>query len=91
MSTNNKDIERDAGMEKVAPTASAESASSAAATVRSPPRISDCKFGWRDISYSVDTKNGKKQILQNVTGCVEKGTLALSFPLVLVEPVLTYI
>lgn len=30
-------------------------------------------FGWRDISYAVDTTNGKKQILQNVSGCVEKG------------------
>ena len=30
-------------------------------------------FAWRDVSYAVDTKNGKKQILQNVSGCVEKG------------------
>ena len=34
---------------------------------------SNCKFAWKDISYSVDTPNGKKQILQNVNGCVEKG------------------
>jgi ABC-type lipoprotein export system ATPase subunit len=31
------------------------------------------KFSWKDISYSVKTKFGKKTILQNVSGCVEKG------------------
>jgi len=36
---------------------------------------SNCKFAWKDISYSVDTPTGKRQILQNVNGCVEKGTL----------------
>jgi hypothetical protein len=30
-------------------------------------------FAWRDIAFSVDTKAGKKQILQNVSGFVEKG------------------
>lgn len=34
---------------------------------------SSFKFGWKDVSYSVDTPKGKKQILQNVNGCVEKG------------------
>lgn len=37
------------------------------------PKLSNCKFGWQDISYTVDTKAGKKQILHNVNGCVEKG------------------
>jgi len=37
---------------------------------------SNCKFAWRDISYAVDTPSGKKQILQKVSGCVEKGTLS---------------
>lgn len=42
---------------------------------RDPSKLSHCKFGWRDISYSVDTQAGKKQILHNVSGCVEKGKL----------------
>lgn len=37
------------------------------------PKLANCKFGWRDVSFSVDTKQGKKKILENVTGCVEKG------------------
>jgi hypothetical protein len=37
---------------------------------------SNCKFAWRDISYAVDTPSGKKQILQTVSGCVEKGTFS---------------
>jgi hypothetical protein len=36
-------------------------------------KLANCKFGWENISFSVDTKQGKKQILQNVSGCVEKG------------------
>lgn len=34
----------------------------------------NCKFSWKDVSYVVDTPKGKKHILQNVNGCVEKGT-----------------
>ena len=30
-------------------------------------------FGWKDISYSVDTKDGKKQIVKNVSGIVKQG------------------
>jgi len=30
-------------------------------------------FGWKDISYSVDTKDGKKQILKNVSGIIKQG------------------
>lgn len=30
-------------------------------------------FGWKDVSFSVDTKAGKKQILQNVSGFVKPG------------------
>jgi hypothetical protein len=37
------------------------------------PKPADCKFGWKNVSYSVDTNVGKKQILSNVNGCVEKG------------------
>jgi hypothetical protein len=33
------------------------------------PLLSDT-FGWRNVSYSVNTKTGKKEIL---SGCVEKG------------------
>jgi hypothetical protein len=36
-------------------------------------KLSNCKLGWENISFAVDTKQGKKQILQNVSGCVEKG------------------
>ena len=40
-----------------------------------PQKLSNCQFGWKDISYSVETNNGKKQILENVSGCVEKGII----------------
>jgi len=33
----------------------------------------DVTFGWKDISYSVDTKTGTKEILQNVSGYVKPG------------------
>ena len=36
------------------------------------PLLSD-SFGWRNVSYSVNTKTGKKEILKGVSGCVEKG------------------
>jgi|SRR5579862_1966383 len=42
------------------------------------PKLSNCKFGWQDVCYSVDTKAGKKQILHNVNGCVEKGNRLLT-------------
>jgi hypothetical protein len=35
----------------------------------------NCEFGWQNISFSVDTPVGKKQILNGVNGCVEKGIL----------------
>ena len=35
--------------------------------------FTSCKFAWKNVSYSVDTPAGKKQILTNVNGCVEKG------------------
>jgi len=31
-------------------------------------------FGWKNISYSVPTKTGSKQILQNVSGFVKFGS-----------------
>jgi hypothetical protein len=34
------------------------------------PRVT---FGWKDVSFTVDTKLGKKQILQNVSGFVKPG------------------
>jgi hypothetical protein len=34
------------------------------------PRVT---FGWKDVSFSVDTKLGRKQILQNVSGFVKPG------------------
>jgi len=33
-------------------------------------------FGWKNISYSVDTKTGKKDILRNVSGFVQSGTIS---------------
>ena len=51
------------------------SSSAATSKLRSTSHdTTNSKFEWRDISYSVDTKAGKKQILQNVSGCVETGT-----------------
>jgi|SRR5579859_7517383 hypothetical protein len=67
-----KDVEKEAGLDNMEVTCSA--GQSSAPTTLSPSQMSDCRFGWRDISYSVDTKTGKKMILDNVTGCVEKGT-----------------
>jgi len=44
------------------------------------PKLSNCKFGWQNISYSVVTKTGTKQILTGVDGCVDKGsTLCLIY------------
>jgi hypothetical protein len=40
-----------------------------------PKYSNNCNFAWKNISYSVDTPAGKKQILQNINGCVEKGLL----------------
>lgn len=76
-SMNEKDIEKEADMGRVKATTS--TGGSSAPTVCSPQKVSDCQFGWRDISYTVDNKKDKKQILQNVSGCVEKGTF-LSIP-----------
>jgi len=63
------DVEKQSGISLSAATAKLESASNETA------RLLNCKFEWKDISYSVNTKVGKKQILQNVSGCVESGTL----------------
>ena len=30
-------------------------------------------FAWKDVSFSVKTKDGEKQILSNVNGSIEKG------------------
>jgi len=30
-------------------------------------------FAWKDVSFSVKTKDGDKQILSNVSGSIEKG------------------
>lgn len=65
------DVEKEAGLDNVEVTSS--TGRSSVPTMLPPLQTSDCKFGWRGISYSVDTKAGKKLILDNVTGCVEKG------------------
>lgn len=61
------DVEKQSGISLSAPPAKLGSTSNETA------RLLNCKFEWRDISYSVNTKGGKKQILQNVSGCVESG------------------
>lgn len=33
------------------------------------------KFAWRNISYTVQTPNGRRQILKNVSGHVKSGIL----------------
>ena len=77
-SSEKKDVEKEAGLDNVQVTSS--TGRSSAPTTLSPLQMSDCRFGWRDLSYSVDTKTGKKLILDNVTGCVEKGNKSLSYP-----------
>ena len=80
LSGNNvKDVEKEAGSQKSRPTTFTGMTCSTA-TLGSPPKLSNCKFGWRDISYSVDTKKGKKEILQNISGCVEKGPFPTLYP-----------
>jgi hypothetical protein len=78
------DVEKEAGLDTEDVTSTV--GSSSAPTTLNAPRMSDCKFGWRDISYTVDTKNGKKLILENVTGCVEKGTIPVCPPLFFLSP-----
>ena len=41
----------------------------------------NCKFTWRDISCSVESKVGTKRILQNVSGYVEKGIFPMAYRL----------
>jgi ABC-type lipoprotein export system ATPase subunit len=61
------------------PTASSSAPNSALQSISGPSKV-NCTFGWKDVSYFVDTPKGNKQILQNVNGCVEKGnTLAPLF------------
>lgn len=43
------------------------------------PAQNCCTFSWRNISYSIETPAGKKQILTNIDGCAEKGYRLLSF------------
>jgi hypothetical protein len=62
------DVEKQSGISLSATRAKLESTSDESS------RLLNCKLEWRDISYSVNTKGGKKQILQNVCGCVESGT-----------------
>jgi ABC-type multidrug transport system ATPase subunit len=62
------DIEKEAGQGRVSAVASTSASHS-----QDMPKLSNCQFGWRGISYAVDTKDGEKQILSNVDGCVEKG------------------
>jgi hypothetical protein len=38
------------------------------------PGESHGAFSWKDVSFSVKTKDGDKQILSNVSGVVEKGS-----------------
>ena len=33
-------------------------------------------FGWKDISYSIETQKGKKSILNNVNGIARSGIIA---------------
>ena len=41
-----------------------------------------CIFSWRNISYSIETPTGKKQILKNIEGCAEKGySSSLTLPI----------
>lgn len=42
-----------------------------------PSTLARCQFAWKNISYSIDTPAGKKQILTNVDGCVEKGSFEM--------------
>jgi hypothetical protein len=30
-------------------------------------------FGWKEISYSLETKNGRRSILENVSGIIQPG------------------
>lgn len=64
---SNKDIEK---QEATASSSAADTPSQSVSGICK----SNFKFGWKDVSYSVDTPKGKKQILQNVNGCVEKGS-----------------
>ena len=66
-------------IEKQEPAIASSSAPNSAPQSISGPSKANCNFGWKDVSYSVDTPKGNKQILQNVNGCVEKGTLSPLF------------
>jgi hypothetical protein len=50
-------------------------------TQSSTSKPSSFEFAWSDVSFSVQTKEGEKQILSNVAGCVEQGSHS---PLILV-------
>ena len=35
--------------------------------------LANFKLSWKDVSYTIHTKHGEKQILQSVSGCVSEG------------------
>ena len=48
----------------------------ATGSAHSDPATKSCladSFAWKDVSFSVKTKDGDKQILSNVSGSIEKG------------------
>jgi len=47
-------------------------------TTSIPTKPPSFHLAWKDVSYSVDTPNGKKAILQNINGWVEKGPRSLN-------------
>jgi len=58
------------------PTTNTSGPASISSSSQLAPRPIDksrCDFAWENISYTVDTPNGKKPILQNISGYAEKG------------------
>src|SRR5437773_10368209 len=39
-----------------------------------PDPSKKCYFSFTDISYSISSKNEMKEILKNISGCIEKGS-----------------
>lgn len=66
MDLEKQEKERQLGVDAVEPGESAPRGLSA--------KFPGGEFAWRDVSYSVRTKEGEKQILSNVSGCVGKGS-----------------
>ena len=67
----NLDVEK----QEYDPTSSSPNPSPQSPSTSTPSRYSNCKFAFKNISYSVETPNGKKQILTDISGCVEKGNI----------------